>query len=175
MKIGVKRGTVRLQEYTTAWKDEYHKEKLILLDIFGENYLEMEHIGSTAIPNLIAKPLIDIAIKVKDINNLDPITKNLIKIGYIERLGRLNGKQKVFAKGGDLNVTHHLHIIEQDEVDWEEKIRFKNILISNPKIVNKYAELKRKLTSDYQDNRSKYTKIKSQFIRKILDEKYLDS
>lgn len=169
MKLGVKRGTVKLQESTTDWSDAYEQEKPILLAIFGKNALTIEHIGSTAIPKLVSKPLIDIAIKVRDIDDLSSIYGRLIEIGYTERVGRLSGQQKVFAKGGDLNVTHHLHVIEQDDIAWEEKIKFKNILNSNPQIVAEYAGLKRELILKYENNRSEYTRIKSEFIKRVLN------
>ena len=168
-KLGVKRGTVIIQDYTSDWNSDYLQEKSILLDIFGKDCLEIEHIGSTAIPNLIAKPLIDIAIKVSDISSLNHIYKALLDTGYTERVGRLSGKQKIFAKGDDSNVTHHLHVIEQNETDWQEKIKFKNILISDPQIVIEYGELKRELFLKYHNNRSEYTRGKSQYIRNILD------
>lgn len=169
MELGVKRGTVRIQEYSTNWVKAFEQEKALLLPVFGDNYLDIQHIGSTSIPNLIAKPLIDIGVKIKDIEQLHQIPDDLMALGYIERVGRLKGRQLVFAKGGDLNVTHHLHIIEQGEIDWEEKIRFRNILLANPLIAEEYGRLKKMLAAKYQENRSMYTKSKAQFIRKTLD------
>lgn len=167
--LGVIRGTVKIQEHSKDWSNVYEAEKAILVAIFKNNYLAIEHIGSTAIPNLVAKPLIDIAIQVKNIDELGSIPKQLIANGYVERIGRLSGRQKVFAKGGDLNVTHHLHIIEAGEIDWEEKIRFKNILIAQPKIALEYAELKKSLASQFPNDRSKYTKGKAEFISAQLN------
>lgn len=168
-QLGVKRGTVNVQDYSNGWNNEYLKEKEILIKVFGDNYLDIQHIGSTSIPGLCAKPLIDIAVLVKDINELDKIPEQLIENGYVERVGRLPGRQKVFAKGGDDNVTHHLHIIEQGEVDWDEKIMFRNILIAQPELMKEYAELKKNLAEKYADSRSGYTKAKAAFIRKVLN------
>ncbi len=92
MKLGVKTGTVEIQEYSTSWNDEFLKEKVILLEIFKEKYLDIQHVGSTAVPNLMAKPLIDIAIQVKNIDILNGIPAHLKAIGYMERVGRLSGK-----------------------------------------------------------------------------------
>lgn len=170
MTLGVKRGTVKVVLNSDELITEYEKEKQILLSLFENNFMEIEHIGSTTIPNIIAKPIIDIAIKVKNVETLDEIYQKLNQIGYIERIGRLSGRQKVFAKGSDLNVTHHLHIIENGEKDWDEKLSFKNLLLTNNKIANEYAELKKKLASKYCNDRASYTKEKSIFIRKILDQ-----
>jgi GrpB-like predicted nucleotidyltransferase (UPF0157 family) len=170
MKLGVKRGTVKIQEYSTNWNDEFLKEKTTLLGIFKENHLDIQHVGSTAVPNLSAKPLIDIAIQIQNIDILNDIPAQLKSIGYVERIGRLSGKQKVFAKGTSENVTHHLHIIEVGEIDWEEKIRFRDILIENPKLAVEYTDLKKNLAAKNSTNRSNYTKGKAQFIRKLLDQ-----
>ena len=170
MNLGVKRGTVRIALNSDELFTEYQKERKILSKIFDNNFMEIEHIGSTSIPDIKAKPIIDIAIKVKTIDNLDGILKSLKQIGYKERVGRLSGKQKVFAKGSDLKVTHHLHIIENGEKDWDEKIKFKNILLNNTLIAKEYSELKINLASKYWNDRSNYTKEKSLFIRKILDQ-----
>jgi len=170
MDLGVKRGTVRITPYNELWAEIFLCEKERLTGIFGSKILHIEHIGSTSIPNLKSKPLIDIAIQVVDINDLGKITPQLLDIGYEERVGRLQGKQLVFAKGGDANITHHLHIIEKGEKDWDEKIKFRNILLSNPNIVTDYAQLKEELFSKYPNDRHMYTTSKTSFIKNILDQ-----
>lgn len=168
MQLGVKRGTVRIEAYSKDWAQAFELEKQILLKIFKDNFLAIEHIGSTSIPNLIAKPLIDIAIQVEDIDQLNDIPNLLVSDDYIERLGRLSGRQKVFAKEGDDHVTHHLHIIEKGEQDWEDKIKFRDILIKQPEIAKAYALLKKELFEKHANNRSEYTKGKAAFIQSII-------
>jgi GrpB-like predicted nucleotidyltransferase (UPF0157 family) len=170
MSLGVKRGTVKVVLNSVELLAEYEKERQILLKVFDSNFMEIEHIGSTTIPNINAKPIIDIAIKVENIDALQEIQKRLNQIGYIERIGRLSGRQKVYAKGSELNVTHHLHIIENGVKDWDEKVKFKNILLTNILIAKEYSELKINLASKYWNDRANYTKEKSIFIRKVLEQ-----
>jgi len=168
LELGVKRGTVKLGYGYELWKDEYEMKKLTLQGIFGSTAIQIEHIGSTAIPNLIAKPLIDIAILVQSLDDMETIINELIKNGYVERVGRLSGRQRVFAKGGDLNVTHHLHVIEKGEPDWDDKIDFKTILISNLETRKQYSELKIKLFKKNENNRGQYSFDKGDFIKSKL-------
>lgn len=170
MNLGVKRGTVKVVLNSEELLEEYEKEKQILSKVFDKIFMEIEHIGSTVIPKINAKPIIDIAIKVENLDTLKETQKRLEQIGYIERVGRLSGRQKVYAKGSDLNVTHHLHIIENGEKDWDEKIKFKNILLTNNLIAKEYSEMKINLATKYSNDRASYTKEKSIFIRKILDQ-----
>ncbi len=170
MQLGVKRGTVCLQEYNPLWPQLYQLEKEKLIGIFGNIALQIEHVGSTSVPHLKSKPLLDIAIQVDSLDMLGNVILLLEEDGYEERVGRLKGKQRVFAKGGDENVTHHLHIIEKGEKDWDEKIKFRNILLSNPDVLESYAKLKESLYQQYSNNRFMYTQSKADFIKKILNE-----
>ena len=81
--LGVKRGTVKLEKYNPNWKAEFEKEKSFIKGIFQDTILDIQHIGSTSIPNLISKPLIDIAIKVEDLNFSDKLTNDLISNNYM--------------------------------------------------------------------------------------------
>ena len=167
MKLGVKKGTVRLESYSSEWSKVYEIEKDSLLSIFKSYALAIEHIGSTAIPNLTAKPLIDIAIQVQNIDEL-PIIEALTALGYIEKIGRLSGRQRVFSKAEDGIVTHHLHVIEKGEPAWERKLRFKAILLEQPEVVQAYVALKEELKVKYQHERRKYTEGKAEFINVVL-------
>lgn len=167
MTLGVKRGTVKIVPYDSNWIKAFENEKTLLISIFKENCLQIEHIGSTSIPNLTSKPIIDIAIKVKSLAQVTHLKNSLEKHGYIERVGRLKGKQLVFAKEVNTIVTHHLHIIEEGELDWDMKLNFKNKLLSNPKLISEYALLKLSLYKKYSNDRLAYTNSKALFIKMV--------
>lgn len=169
MKLGVIRGTVILQEYNPYWKIAFQEEKSFLVSVFKENIIDIQHIGSTSIPNLCAKPLIDIAIKVSKLDVLENEYQKFLQNGYQERVGRLLGKQRVFAKETNRLVTHHLHIIEDGETDWDLKIRFRNTLIDNSELIQEYATLKMELFAKFKNQRLKYTEAKADFIKKVLE------
>jgi GrpB-like predicted nucleotidyltransferase (UPF0157 family) len=168
MKIGLKRGTVALSAYSETWEHEYECEKKVLKHIFASTIIEIQHIGSTAIPGMMAKPIIDIAIKVESIDKMDSIIDLLLQQNYEERVGRLPGRQRVFAKSINNLVSHHLHIIEDGDADWDFKLKFKQVLLNKPILANEYAQLKLKLASQHQDDRLFYTNQKAGFIKEVL-------
>ncbi|MGB1248237.1 MAG: GrpB family protein [Chitinophagales bacterium] len=169
--IGVKRGTVRIESHSTEWTQLFSIERQLIQAIFKEKAIAIEHIGSTAISNLPAKPLIDIAILVNEVDALSEEYKSLIEKGYVERVGRLEGKLKVFAKQSEENiVSHHIHVIQKDEKDWEAKIKFRDSLLNDSELVNEYAQLKISLQEKYPNERLKYTEGKNEFIQKVINQ-----
>jgi len=170
MHLGVKRGEVKLLPYSPQWAEAFNEEKENLSNIFGITVLQIEHIGSTAVPGLMAKPLIDMAILIERLQHLaEPIIAELMASSYQERVGRLMGRQRVFAKGDDESITHHLHIIELGEADWEHKLLFRNALIRDEALRKSYHHLKIKLSKDFAQDRARYTAAKANFIREVLE------
>lgn len=112
--------------------------------------------------------MIDIAVKVNDIDNLRSIPNELSKIGYFEIFGRLQGRQRVFLKGSDDCVTHHLHVIEKDEEAWDRKNKFRNILLKHEEIAKEYGKLKKLLEFKFPNDRMSYSKGKTSFILETL-------
>lgn len=167
-KPDVKRESVKVLPYSALWPLEFLEEKRGLKKIFKDSALKIEHIGSTSIPGLPAKPLIDIAILVENIEVVDILRKELTASGYKERVGRLAGRQLVFVKGIDENVTHHLHIIEMGEEDWDDKILFREALLSNKELCSAYESLKYQLLENYEHDRLQYTTGKTNFIKEVL-------
>ena len=144
------------------FKEEANKIKKALKDIFVNIY----HIGSTAIPTIKAKPIIDIMVEVKDINEVDRYNKQMEKSGYVA-LGEYGiTKRRFFQKVGRRR-THHVHIFEEGSPQIKKHINFRDYLIAHPKIAKEYSRLKEKLAKKYQYDINKYQKGKDSFIKRI--------
>lgn len=168
--IGLKRGTVRLVKYNPKWIDLFRKEKDILLSQFSSKIMAIEHIGSTAIPGLPAKPIIDINVAVESLDNIDMFVSRLPALGYEYIPERRFSDRQFFPKGSPENRTHHLNIVEiTSETGWENPLLFRDFLRKHDDIRKKYADLKVELATNYYNNREEYTKRKGDFVMKIIN------
>lgn len=148
------------------------KRRKILKDLLKNFDIKIEHVGSTAIPNLSAKPIIDIAIGTKTEQDLFEIAKVLEKAGY-DMLNSFSTKGEILARKGSLEKrTHYIHIQLIDSQYWKEFIYFKKYLLEHPKTVKQYQKLKEKLSETFANDRKKYTSEKHQFISNILKKAY---
>jgi len=96
--IGLKRGTVKVVDYDPNWPQEFEAEKQRLIDTFGNEVLAIEHIGSTSIPGLAAKPIIDMVAAVKSFDDLQVFMEGLQKLGYEYIPERMFDNRKFFPK-----------------------------------------------------------------------------
>ena len=161
---------IKISEYCPDWKTLFASEKEVIQGAIGiRNMLRIEHIGSTAVPGLSAKPTIDILLEIKKHINNDLIINKLISINYSYIPKPENPPpHMMFAKGysnkGYISQTYHIHV--RYKGDWDEVI-FRDYLIQNPKVAQEYAELKFKLASDFLNDREKYTNSKTEFITRV--------
>ena len=155
-------------DYNPDWPKQASMEKKNIIKNVGEQFISsIEHIGSTAIPGLCAKPTIDFLLEILDITNCDFLIKQLQEIGYHFIPKPENPPpHMMFAKGysesGISGQTFHIHI--RYPGDWDE-IVFRDYLIKNQTVTAEYARLKRKLADKFKNDREKYTDSKSTFIK----------
>lgn len=167
--IGLPRGTVILQEYNPEWPVLFTQEKELLRNAFGKRILAIEHIGSTAIPGMPAKPIIDINVAIESLDDIDDFIEQLPKLGYEYMPNRRFADRQFFPKGPPKCRTHHLNLVEIDSpTAWRNQLLFRNYLRDNADARNEYAQLKRELADSYADNREAYTESKSDFIQQII-------
>ena len=166
--IGLQKKKVKLLSYKPGWKRLYKKEEELLRSSIGKYIEDIQHIGSTAIPGVKAKPIIDIAIGVKSLEVGEKCIKPLEKLGYEYRQDAGLKGRHFFAKGGKKNRTHYIHIEKINSQFWKNHILFRNYLRKHKKAVKEYNELKEKLAEKYRDDRDAYTVEKAIFIQKIL-------
>jgi GrpB-like predicted nucleotidyltransferase (UPF0157 family) len=164
--IGLERGIVRLVPYTKEWERLFQVERPRLRAAVGKYVLDIQHVGSTSIPGMVAKPIIDIAIAVKNFEEACVCIKPIEQLGY-EYKGE-NGipRRHYFAKGNPR--THHVHINEIGSRDWNDQIIFRDYLTQHPEIAKEYAELKMELAQRYPTDRQSYLDGKAPFIERVL-------
>jgi GrpB-like predicted nucleotidyltransferase (UPF0157 family) len=162
---------VKISEYDPDWKKMFISEKQIIQKAIGMiHIIRIEHIGSTAIKGLCAKPTIDILVEIKDNINTDLLIDNLNQTGY-HFIPRPENPppHMMFVKGytlkGYIGQAFHVHI--RYKGDWDEII-FRNFLINHPQEAQKYSELKFRLASEYFSDREAYTDGKTEYITGII-------
>ena len=166
MTIGLKQGTVRLEAYTPSWTRRFAAEKRRLAHYLPARGVHLEHIGSTAVPGLAAKPIIDIAIAIPSFKRLTATTKALVRSGYTYK-GEYGLSGRHFFTLGD-PVTIHLHLVEPTSEHWVKWLAFRDYLITWPKEAARYDRFKHTLARRFANNRDGYTKAKSPFIDAML-------
>jgi len=168
VNIGLKRGTVELIDHQDLWETNASETKKHLKELFGDMALDIQHIGSTSIKNIKAKPIIDIVVGIDDFNNLENIMDKLAKndLVYIPFLP----DDRVFIMGNKERTinTHHIHVVKYNEKTWNDYINFRDYLNYNIEEAKKYEKVKIKLANENKENRENYTKSKEKYIIEIL-------
>jgi len=160
--------TITLSSYDPTWPLLYKEEKKALLKALGENCLSIHHFGSTAIPEISAKPKIDILVEVTDFSLID--NKALVALDY-EIRGEVIKDGRYFSKKSPFRF--HLHAFESSHPAIEKNIRFRNWLRDHESDRKAYEELKKHLASIHTEG-IEYAEAKSEFFNMIM-EKSLDN
>lgn len=168
-KIGLKKEEVKLLPYDPTWNELYKKEEEVLRSDLGKIALEIQHIGSTAIPGAKAKPIIDIAVGVKELKYAESCMESLKKLGYKLEHGAEDGRY-FFAKENNGKITHHLHIEKFDSEIWNRQIIFINYLKKNKEALDRYNKFKTDLAHKYKNDRKSYVAAKVKFIDDMIAE-----
>lgn len=164
--IGLKRGTVKILRYNPKWRVAALKEISVLKKALKSIALDIQHIGSTAILGMNAKPIIDIDVAVKSLKVLNDLIGPLKKLGYRYRVGEPG--ERLFVKGPNEKITHHLHVIELGSDLWNNDLLFRDFIRKNKKEARQYSELKKELASQFFNDRESYSDGKEDLIKAIL-------
>jgi GrpB-like predicted nucleotidyltransferase (UPF0157 family) len=165
-RVGMRDGCVELVAYDSTWQALYEIERKRLEPLLGA--LEFHHIGSTAVPGLIAKPIIDMVALVDDL--AAPIA-TLISSGYqyARTFNATFVHRRFLCYPTASHRTHHLHLVD-DRAELERRLRFRDRLRVDAALADEYAVLKRTLAKRYPDDREAYTEAKAPFIRRVEGE-----
>lgn len=166
---GVKRYKVELREHNEAWEMEFKATKARIENILHEKIIDIQHVGSTAIPSICAKPILDIAILLKDIDK--EVIEKLVAIGYDYRGQREdNGNYHLFVLRGPGGISlHHLHCYDQSGKGFEQLVAFRDYMNTHEECAVSYNELKKSLAEKHKENRAVYTLSKAEFIQSVYE------
>ncbi len=172
--IGLKRGDVKLCEHEKEWEIEAENTILRLRKILGGVITDIQHVGSTSVPSIKAKPIIDIALAADRFEDILAYEKELRDEGFYYRLNGREpvGRQLLFACGsyydgtGDLQ-THFIHVVLTNSEDWVHYVNFRDYLNDKPAAAKEYENLKVSLARG-EGNRQRYTEGKHDFIVRTL-------
>lgn len=174
--LGLKRNTVKLVPYDPAWKAYSEESIATLSSIFGDVAVEIRLIGGAAIPNIKSKPVLDIMVGVRALNDVKPLFGALEAAGYI-RKPENDSETKFFLYAnlpmGGSNAdperrTHYVHIVVHGQTIWNSFGAFCDCLREDYEIARRYEQLKEALAVRYPEDRRAYTMGKSEFVRRVL-------
>ncbi|MDB4992564.1 MAG: hypothetical protein JWL75_809 [Parcubacteria group bacterium] len=167
--LGLQRGTVVLSEYTPEWHQLFEEEKVNLATVLGTSTLSIEHIGSTAIPGIKAKPILDLMVAIPRLDGWEQYIEALGLLSYeFRRDFRHNQQHILFVKGPEKNRTHYLKLTELNSEFWKEHIIFRDYLITHPEKAQEYQKLKEFLLAEHSGDRGPYTEGKKRFVQETL-------
>lgn len=161
--------TVHLVEYDPIWREKFEEERQSILHAVKKKAFGIEHVGSTSIEGLSAKPIIDIVVGVQSLDDVDSMKAPLERAGYEYVHKPELEDRRFFRKGEWGNGTTHVHICEYEGSQWKEKLAFRDYLRARPAVAKEYEELKQTLASQYKNDRPTYTREKEPFIKSVLD------
>jgi D-beta-D-heptose 7-phosphate kinase/D-beta-D-heptose 1-phosphate adenosyltransferase len=157
---------VLVADYDPRWPEMFEEEKRRILEAVGEHIEAVEHVGSTSVPGLAAKPIIDIMVGIRDLADAPLCVTPLHRLGYVyvPRYEILMPERRYFRRGGRGTGTHHLHMVERRSEFWESHILFRNYLRAHRDAALAYERLKRELAAAHGSDRAAYTEAKTDFI-----------
>ncbi len=175
MVLGLKRGTVALAPHDPAWAAEASRTVETLRGILGETAEDIQHVGSTSVKNIAAKPIVDIAAAVNDFDAVLAKRAQLQKAGFFYRPNSDLGEQLLFAcgsfyTGAGETQTHFIHVVKAGGRQWRDYINFRDYLNAKPEAAREYEALKLRLAAEcpVDAGREHYLAGKQAFIARTL-------
>jgi GrpB-like predicted nucleotidyltransferase (UPF0157 family) len=165
---------VAIVQYNPRWPQMFQEEKIHLLSCLPKMLIgRIEHFGSTAVPGLAAKPIVDILIEVSSLDKTRETVPPILEsqgYDYFWRPTWGDDTPPFYAffikRDADGNRTHHIHMIEAHFEHWD-RLLFRDYLIENPQFAQAYGTMKQRLSSTYPNDRVAYTEAKTDFIVRV--------
>ncbi len=159
--------------WRSAWEQAFAEERARVLSVLGERALGVEHIGSTSVPGLAAKPVIDLLVGFATYADAVAAVPLLVADGW-ELPTDINAKivnRRFLKRTKDGVRTHHVHLVEHRGALWEEYVLFRDALREDPSVRDEYEALKRRLAEQFREQRDSYTASKGDFVTRIVRER----
>jgi GrpB-like predicted nucleotidyltransferase (UPF0157 family) len=155
---------VELWDHDPTWAEVFEDERGRLAPVFEGQAVAIEHIGSTSVPDLCAKPIVDILIGLRELVLSEQEIEAMERLGY-EYMGEYGVPGRLFFRKGDPR-THNVHVVQHGGEHWERQLVFRDALRADPEERRRYDEFKRKLAAEGYP-REVYTELKTPFIRAV--------
>ncbi|MEG2656868.1 MAG: GrpB family protein [Clostridium sp.] len=167
--VGLPKNSVMLYPYSEEWSMLFEKEKINIYNCIKEYVIDIQHVGSTSIKGMYAKPIIDIVVAIKNLEDGFKLIDDIESIGYHFKgsLGKSN--RFFFWKGNDKSNTHNLHIVQHGDKNFDNLILFRNFMSNHCDYREEYCRLKLDLANKYKEDRDAYTKSKTKFIVNVIE------
>lgn len=168
--LGLKRGQVELCDHEVLWEVAARNTIRELKSIFGDTALDIQHVGSTAIKTIKAKPIIDIVVGVSSLEELPDRLAKLEETGIYKIAAHHLPDEVLYVVGDSINDvrTHHIHIVKFESAYWIDYINFRDYLNGNQDVAKTYEDLKIALAIMHKGDRTAYTNGKEDFIKSTL-------
>ncbi len=157
--------------YDEAWPSLFFEERTRIEGAIGPWVEQIEHVGSTAVPGLAAKPVIDIMVGVKSLDDSPILIERLVGIGYeyVPEFERVLPFRRYFRKMQEGRRTHQIHLVERSNAEWWDRhLLFRDYLRAHPEAAEVYARLKYDLSDRFGEDRVAYTDAKTDFISEVV-------
>ena len=165
---------IEVVDYNPRWITDFERESVVLARIFGQRLKDIQHIGSTAVPNLAAKPIIDILIVLNHTDDIDSFNAFMEGLGYRVRGESLDAiipgtpGRFYFTRETNGVRSHHVHICAKGHAEIVDKLAFRDYLRAHESVALAYADLKRRLAADHRFDNIGYMRGKDAFIESVL-------
>jgi len=158
---------IALEAYDPVWAMRFEQERQRLLAFAPEVFLDIQHFGSTAVPGLVAKPVVDILAGVASMEAADALVAALLAFGYITsaEFNASLSDRRWLMRHAQGRRTHHLHLVVFGSQVWLERLRFRDVLRADASLAARYAALKQALALQHGQDREAYTEGKTSFVR----------
>lgn len=153
-------------DYQPSWSSQYEQERIQILNAIGDTIVDIQHVGSTAVPGLAAKPIIDILLGLEQVPPTPTQVSCLEGLGYLY-CGEFGISGRHFFRRG-MPRTHQIHAVQVGSEFWKTHILFRDFLRTHPEAAQQYEALKRKLAVEFRDDRDRYTDSKTPLIQQLL-------
>lgn len=159
---------VEVVPHDPRWRDAFEAEARQVAAALGETVVAIHHIGSTSIPDIYAKPVVDLLVEVRDVNEVDGRGSALESLGY-EVLGEYGiPGRRYFRKDNPAGIrTHNIHAFEAGSAEVERHLAFRDYMLAHPADAQRYSELKRSLAEEHPQSFEDYMDGKDGFIKEM--------
>lgn len=159
--------TIEVVPYNPAWPERFREEAEALLELFASLIVAIHHVGSTAIPGIVAKPIIDVLVVVRDLEQVDRHDKEMASRGYIPKGSFGIPGRRFFIKGTETERTHHVHVFARAHPAIRRHLAFRDYLRAHPVRARAYGRLKEELARTFRHDIEGYMAGKDAFIKTI--------